>query len=372
MLMTIIKPQPGARRIKFHIPYESMEWRKAVKLLPTRKYHKQQQLWSIYNDKALVGKLKAISNGNYEMKENGDSIKKFQYKPLSESHQSILASYEQKLVLKGYSSSTIKNYKISFTKFLVYFSTKEIAKLTKEDLEKYLYHLIIDYKISESKQNVVINALKFYYEKILLRPRTKYDLQRPKNPKSLPDTLSDKEVVKLLNAPTNLKHKCILYLLYSAGIRVNEVTKIRIQDINKDESTIFIKGAKGKKDRKTILAQILLEELRVYYVEYKPAYWLFEGQDGGQYSKSSIQKLFRNAVKSSGINQWATPHILRHSFATHLMQNGVNLRYIQTLLGHSSPKTTEIYTHVIKVNNRVVLSPLDKILGEKTKGQSRQ
>jgi len=150
--------------------------------------------------------------------------------------------------------------------------------------------------------------------------------------------------------------------MYSGGLRKSEVVNVRIEDIRKDDLTIFIKGAKGKKDRKTILSEQLIKLLRIYYKQYRPAYWLFEGASGGQYSASSISKLFRTAVKDAGITPWATPHTLRHSFATHLMQNGVNLRYIQTLLGHSSPKTTEIYTHVIRVDNKVVKSPLDKLL----------
>ena len=140
---------------------------------------------------------------------------------------------------------------------------------------------------------------------------------------------------------------------------MSEVRNLRIEDVRSADGYIFIKGGKGKEDRQTVLSVHLLEMLRVYYVAYKPSYWLFEGQAGGKYSASSVQSILRKAVKDSNVNPWATVHTLRHSFATHLMQQGTNTRYIQGLLGHSSLKTTEIYTHLMKVDNSVVKSPLD-------------
>ena len=363
MILTIHKPLANARRVKFHIPYEALEWRAAVKEVPTRRYHKDQKLWSIRNEDSLISRIKKIAGNRLVIKEAIEQ-KVFTPLPISEANSAKLSLYEQKLILKGYSQATVKCYKQAFTKFLSINNDQDIDELDKAYLENYIYKLIVDYKISDSKQNIIINALKFYYEKVLGQPRAYYDLQRPKKYRSLPNALSEKEVIKLLRTPKNLKHKCILYLMYSAGLRKSEVINIRIADIHKDDQTIFVKAAKGKKDRKTVLSDELLKVLRVYYKDYRPAYWLFEGAEGGQYSSSSISKMFRATVKSSGICPWATPHTLRHSFATHLMQNGVNLRYIQTLLGHSSPKTTEIYTHVIKVDNRVVKSPLDKILEE--------
>ena len=151
----------------------------------------------------------------------------------------------------------------------------------------------------------------------------------------------------------------MLYLIYSAGLRSGELLKLRIRDIQTDQGYIFIKGAKGKKDRRTVLSEKLLILLREYYKHYRPAYWLFEGQDGGQYTARSLQAVFRKAAEKSNINPWATLHTLRHSFATHCLQNGMNLRQVQVLLGHSSPKTTEIYTHVLEISNKVLKSPLD-------------
>ena len=170
---------------------------------------------------------------------------------------------------------------------------------------------------------------------------------------------NSREVKKIINAPVNIKHKAILYTIYSAGLRVSELVNLRITDVLSSEGSIFVKDSKGKKDRKTVLSLILLEVLRAYYKEYKPSYWLFEGQDGEKYSARSVQEIFRKAVKDTNTNPWATVHTLRHSFATHLIQNGVNMRYVQEMLGHSNSKTTEIYTHVIAVNNKTMKSPLD-------------
>jgi site-specific recombinase XerD len=290
------------------------------------------------------------------------------YRPLNEEQKNKLEDYEKKLILKAYSPSTVDSYKRAFIKFLVYHHTLDVDTLDLKTIENYMVEMITQHRISKSKQNIIINALKFYYEKVKKGERKYYDFNRPKKDKTLPNVLSTKEVNKLINAPKNLKHKAILYTLYSGGLRINEIVKLRIEDIRSDEQQIFIKGAKGKKDRVTLLADSLVKLLRQYYKEYKPAYWLFEGADGGQYSVSSIQKIFRKAVKESKINPWATPRILRHSFATHLMQQGANLRYVQVLLGHNSPKTTEIYTHVIKLNNNIVKSPLDHMLSGSSDG----
>ena len=215
------------------------------------------------------------------------------------------------------------------------------------------------YHISETKQNTIINAIKFYYEQVLGQPREFYDIQRPKRSKTLPGILSMDEVQSILTAVDNIKHKAILHTIYSGGLRISELLNLRIEDIRSDDGYIFVKGAKGKKDRRTILSKHLLILLRDYYKVNKPSYWLFEGQSGGKYSASSVQSIFRKAVKKANINPWATVHSLRHSFATHLLQQGTNLRYIQSLLGHSSSKTTEIYTHLLKVDNSIVKSPLD-------------
>jgi integrase len=166
------------------------------------------------------------------------------------------------------------------------------------------------FHISEQAQNTLINAIKCYYEHTLGKPREYYEITRPKKSYDLPNVLSTKEVLAIINQPANLKHKAMLYCLYGAGLRVGELLRLRVKDIRSDDGYIFIKDSKGKKDRHTVLSEHLLELLRAYYREYKPAYWLFEGQDGGQYSAKSVQRVYRAAVKATNSNPWSTPHTL--------------------------------------------------------------
>ena len=361
MKAIIYKVPNNAKRIKFYVPYEAIEWRNKVKCLNTSFFHYHQKLWSVVNTDENMYNLKSIFGSDLEIKY--DAVEKqLPTKELSEKSKDVLLLYEQKIILKGYSPHTLKNYKAALMKFLSFFEGRELSGVTKEEIEGYVFHLISKYKISDTKQNMIINAVKFFYEKVLGMPREYYNIQRPKKSKSLPNVLSPEEIHKMLTTTNNRKHKAILCTLYSAGLRLSEVINLRIEDIHSNGNYIFIKGAKGKKDRKSILSNVLLKLLREYYVAYKPSYWLLEGLDGGQYSRSSIQKIFRMAVKKSNINPWATPHTLRHSFATHLLQQGVNLRYVQVLLGHESSKTTEIYTHILNINNKAIVSPLDKLV----------
>jgi len=352
---------PRAKRIKVSIPYAMSEERELLKKIESRFYNKQQKLWSISNTEENFKLLQKIFAGKYKIIDEvkTPSIPKY---TLNTDSLEILAAFEKKIILKSYSKNTLSSYKSEFSNFLRYFEKFDVKTINKEQIESYIFYLITKYKISDSRQNVAINAIKFYYENILGKPREYYDIQRPKSAKSLPDVLSTEEVFALINAPKNIKHKAILYTIYSAGLRIGELTNLRINDIHSKDKYIFVKGAKGKKDRQTLLSDVLVKILRVYYKEYKPSYWLFEGQDGGRYSTTSIQKIYRKAQQNSGANPWSTPHTLRHSFATHLLENGVNLRYIQALLGHSSSKTTEIYTHLVNLSNNKIENPLDNIV----------
>lgn len=359
MKAIIYQPQANAKRIKFKIPKNAYDWRRKVMAMNTSCYHKQQRLWSIVHNKLLYTQLKDILQGQYEVRALASGSQLSQHRPLTDMELDKVSELEQKIVLSGYSSATRHSYRLAFIKFLLYHNDKNVDLLTKPEIEAYMYKLITTEKISISQQNVCINALKFYYEKILGRERAKYDLQRPKKHKSLPNVLSSQEIRILMGSFKNLKHKAIMQVMYGCGLRISEVVNLRIEDIHTDQGYVFVKDAKGKKDRFTLLPETLLPLLRQYYIKYRPAYWLFEGADGGQYSTSSINKTFRRGIKEAKLNAWATPHTLRHSFATHLMQMGINLRYVQELLGHASPKTTEIYTHVLQINNKVIKSPLD-------------
>ncbi len=356
----IFKATSGEGRVKFLVPFSQSEWRRRVKALSTSWYHPSQKLWSIANRPELYQDLLAIFSDHVEIVERKEK-KPVTKRKLTDSEAEILASYEQKIILKGYSQNTLKNYSSNFKLFLAAHQGVVVDDLGKTEIEAYLFKLKTEHNYSDRQQHGMVNAVKFYYEQVLGRERAKYALTRPKKSQTLPNVLSQEEVKRLLNVVVNIKHKSIITLMYAAGLRISEVTRLRLCDIHSDQGFIFIKGSKQKKDRHTVLSIKLLELLRVYFRKYKPSYWLFEGADGGQYSTSSINKIFRRMAQAAKISPWATPHTLRHSYATHLLQAGTNLRYIQASLGHGSSKTTEIYTHVLAVSNQTIKSPLDSL-----------
>ncbi|MDD4962155.1 MAG: site-specific integrase [Candidatus Marinimicrobia bacterium] len=272
-----------------------------------------------------------------------------------------MEAYRSVLIQKRYSRNTQKAYLNYFSDYCRSFSARDIDNISKDEINAYILELIESKYISASQQNQRINAIKFYYEKVLGRERQFYDVYRPKKEKKLPCVLSENEIVALLECVENLKHRTILSLIYSAGLRLSEAINLKIEDIDSGRNLIIIKGGKGKKDRTTILSKTLLELLREYYRKYRPIDYLFRGQNGGKYSAKSVQNIFKNALMKAGIQKRATVHTLRHSFATHLLERGTDLRYIQELLGHSSSKTTEIYTHVTQKGINRITSPLDNL-----------
>jgi len=353
-------PLKNAKRIKVTIPYECHEIRKEFKQINSSFWHPNQKLWSVVNTAKNMARIKNIFGNNY-IEKYEDKPLPILSKPLNNKAIEALNSLEQTLVLKHYSTSSIQGYKRMFRIFLEEFMHKDFEKITKEEIEKFIYQLIQTNQISESFQNQLINAIKAYYEHVKGQAREYYDIQRPKKSVQLPNVLSQEEVLRILQHSSNIKHRAILWTIYSGGLRISEVTRLRIDDIHQDEGYIYIKDSKGKKDRKTILAANLIPLLEEYKKHYQPSYWLFEGQSGGQYSVTSIRNIFRKAVKETNSNPWATVHTLRHSFATHCIEHNINLRYIQNMLGHSSPKTTEVYTKTIQINNKNITSPLDNL-----------
>jgi site-specific recombinase XerD len=245
--------------------------------------------------------------------------------------------------------------------YLIYYKGISPEEITEEQIREYLLYLIQDRDVSISYQNQAINAIKFYYEQVLGRPVRSYYIQRPRRELKLPNVLSEEEVGSLIRSIQNLKHRTIISLIYSSGMRIGELINLRINEIDSSRMVIVIRQGKGKKDRISLLSIKILVLLREYFKEYRPKEWLFEGQFGGQYSEQSIQKVFRAALERAKINKRATVHTLRHSFATHLLERGTDLRYIQALLGHQSPKTTEIYTHITKKGLENIKSPLDNL-----------
>jgi len=357
----IYQPLKNAKRIKVYIPFELKELRDVFKKMNTTFWHPNQKLWSIVNTQENVALIQNLFGKNFTTV-NALPPTPIEKTPLTPYANEQLFRLEKVLVLKKYSVSTLRTYKNMFGIFLTKFSNRDLSLINKEEIEGFVYELITKHRISESYQNQLINAIKAYYEHVLKFPRAYYEIQRPKKAVSIPNVLSKEEVLKIIQRPNNIKHRAILWTIYSAGLRISEVLNLRIIDIHSKEGYLFVKDSKGKKDRKTILSKHLVVLLRQYYAIEKPSYWLFEGQTGGQYSTSSVRAVFRKAVKETHSNPWSTVHTLRHSFATHCIENNVNLRYLQNMLGHNSPKTTEIYTKTIHIHNKNIQSPLDSML----------
>jgi len=269
--------------------------------------------------------------------------------------------FESRLKSLRYSENTVRNYCSALREFIHYFKDRELDSIKHEDIEKFILHITEKRGVSTSYHNICICAIKYYFEKILEKPQVTLKLLRPRRERTLPEVLSEEEIVRLFQSVTNLKHKCILMSIYSGGLRLSEGVALKITDIDSKRMMIFIRGGKGSKDRYTVLSRELLVWLRNYYRQEKPEKWLFEGVTGGQYSMRSVQAIMREAVRKAGIKKHATVHTLRHSFATHMLENGTDLRYIQNLLGHNSTKTTEIYTHITTKGLEQLVSPFDRL-----------
>jgi site-specific recombinase XerD len=267
----------------------------------------------------------------------------------------------EKLQIMRYSPNTIQVYKQCFEEFINYYYAKKIDDISEPEIIAYTRYLVQERGISASSQNQAINAIKFYYEKVKGGARKFYQLERPLKEAKLPTVLSVEEVQAIITGTKNLKHKTMIMLCYSAGLRLGELLNLKPNDLDSKRMQISIKGAKGKKDRYSLLSEKLLPMLRDYYMQYRPKEYLFEGEGGGQYSERSMQAVVKEALLRANVKKYATVHTLRHSFATHLLENGTDLRYIQSLLGHSSSKTTEIYTHVTSKALSGIKSPLDNL-----------
>lgn len=273
----------------------------------------------------------------------------------------LLDGYLSMLERRRYSPNTIKTYSHYFVDFQRAFHGRDLEGINKDEINRYVLDLVRKKKISASQQNQRINSIKFYYEKVLGQDKEYYQIDRPRKERKLPDVLSKEEIGMMLKTTQNLKHKCIIVLIYSCGLRRSEAINMKLEDIDSKRMVIKIRGAKGEKDRYVQLASGILGLLRDYYHEEKPTIWLFEGAKGKQYSATSIFNVIKHAAQKAGIKKRVYPHILRHSFATHHLEQGTDLRYIQEWLGHESSKTTEIYTHVSQKDFLKFKNPIDDI-----------
>jgi site-specific recombinase XerD len=342
-----------------------------VKSLPNILYTKTHKRWYVVNDSPEVFRTIYDAFRKEKIFVDYSALRQPQSGPATAiqpivpdvkmQREQSLALMAEKLSLRGYSANTAKTYLEQFKLYLRFYPDYKPEDLEEREITNYLLYLIEKKKISRSTQNQAINAIKFFYEKVLGQERKVYHLERPLKEKKLPLVLSQDEIISIFAAVNNIKHSAMLMLIYSAGLRRSELINLRVGDVDMDRHIVFIRGAKGRKDRQSLLARNLIPLLENYLQEYKPKYWMFEGERGKAYSESSLQKVFKQAIQKAGITKDAHLHTLRHSFATHLLESGASTRFIQVLLGHESSKTTEIYTRVTTFSLEKLRSPLDQL-----------
>jgi integrase/recombinase XerD len=280
---------------------------------------------------------------------------------LCASNQRAFDIFIKTLQLKAYSKNTIKTYRTEFGVLLRLLGNRCVDDLQEEHIKSYILFLLQKKGYSETQAHTAINAIKFYFEKVLSRPQIVMQIPRPKKPLQLPKVHATDQIRRIIQATNNEKHKTMLMLAYGSGLRLQEIINLKIADINSARMVIEVRRGKGKKDRQVVLSEKLLEQLRKYFIAYRPKTWLFEGQHGAQYGYRSLQMVFSRAKTKAGVTVAGGIHTMRHSFATHLLENGTDLRVIQELLGHNSIKTTVRYTHVSQAQIGKVKSPLDRL-----------
>lgn len=275
--------------------------------------------------------------------------------------ENLIMIFERRLKLQRYSPNSIRNYSSAVKSFLQIAAKKfnDPGRLTENEIEKYVFWKIEKDKISNSHQRMIVASIDKFYRLVLNRELEIKHLYPSRKRYALPRYITATEVKEMIASTPNRKHACIIKMLYGCGLRLNELLHLKLSDINSERMLVHVRNSKGNKDRVVMLAPALLEDLRNYFKAYHPKVYLFEGQNGGRYSEKSVQNIVKTAAAKAGITKQVTPHVLRHSFATHLLENGTDIRYIQQLLGHGSVKTTEIYTHITDVAKMKIKSPLD-------------
>ncbi|MFN8241380.1 MAG: tyrosine-type recombinase/integrase [Bacteroidales bacterium] len=291
-------------------------------------------------------------------KELGDEIRS---RSLGEKARRGLKLMEDYLGDNRYSGKTTKSYLPLLELFFKYYDTKDPDEITVEEISLFIHNFVVGLGYSESYQNQVVSAIKTYYEISGSGRVNPVLIDRPRRGRALPKVFSKEEVKTILNSARNVKHKLLLWLIYSCGLRRSEVVNVRLEDLDRGRKVLFIKEGKGKVDRIVPVSDKVWEKIDGYVDSYRPAEFLFEGPGGGRYSVESVYNVFKQALKRAGIHRDVGVHSLRHSYATHLHESGLDIRYIQELLGHKSTKTTEIYTHVSRRNLVAIRSPIDDL-----------
>jgi integrase/recombinase XerD len=338
--------------------------------------HNSESRIAVYFEKNqdLIARIKQIEGARWSQQkivwhlpDSPENRLRFNIEPMANSIPSIEAieqieKFKQWMRSKRYSESTISTYSEALKSFLLFYREKPVVEINNEDVIIYNNEYILKNKLSASYQNQIVNAIKLFFMTVRGTKIEVDKIHRPKRAKLLPNVLSKEEIKLILNAHSNIKHKMMLSLIYSCGLRCGELLALQPVHIDSLRNIVLLKNSKGKKDRIVPLSSKILEMLRDYYKVYKPKIYLFEGLvPGDPYSDKSLQSVLKQALHKTAITKPVTLHWLRHSYATHLLESGTDLRYIQELLGHNSSKTTEIYTHVSTKSIQQIKSPFDDL-----------
>lgn len=360
----------GKQVLLLKFPYDN-QLLPIIKKLPNATWTRTHKAWYTTYSTEVLHRVKELFEGKAiidasVLKESLNKLKNtsavISSNKLNVEIENKIEQFKNWMCSRRYSDSTILTYTDALKLFLKFYANKPILEITNEDVITFNNEYILKNKLSSSYQNQVVNAIKLFFRTI---QNTTIDIDlihRPKREKLLPNVLSKEEIKAILDAPQFLKHKAMLSLIYSCGLRCGELLRLKPEHVDAKRNILIIKQAKGRKDRIAPLSEKTIALLRTYFKAFKPTVYLFEGEkEGTPYNERSLQLVLKQSILKAGINKPVTLHWLRHSYATHLLENGTDLRYIQEILGHSSSKTTEIYTHVSTKSIQKIVSPFDSL-----------
>ena len=334
-------------------PYNQILLKELKEKFPTAKWSASKKCWYLPDVNSVRNEI-----GIAPKTEPGKAV----ISKIHAENYAALKRMHELLLLKAYSPNTIRTYCTEFSQLLYLLKDTPVDTLTPESLRAYLLYCATRLKLSENIIHSRMNAIKFYFEQVLHRDKFFFaEIPRPQKKSSLPKVFSKNDITRIFARVDNPKHLLMLKLCYGMGLRVSEIVNLKVTDIDSGRMLVHIEAAKGKKDRYVTLPLSILNDLRNYYKTYRPKIYLFEGQYGGQYAIRSVQTVFKNAMQKAKINKSVGIHGLRHSYATHLLECGTDMVFIQKLLGHKNIKTTEIYAKVTNRQLGSVKSPLDDL-----------
>lgn len=368
----IVVEQATDHYLAAYVPADKKQWIATIRGISGSRWKTAKRCWLLPYNKEAIGMLRNIEHVHFNLIVRNDipekAVTKTAKKTMSppraeqsnEMQKKALIAFEEHLMLERKSWRTVKSYKNILKGLFYNYPHTKPSQISAKQIATYLSKKIKDDHIAVSTHNQMINVFKAFYERLLEQPN-KVKVERPKKVKQLPTVFSKQEIQQLLKKVDNLKHKAMLALIYSAGLRRGELLNLQCSDVLFDRKCLFIHQAKGDKDRYVLLSDQAAVLLKKYIGIYQPQYWLFEGQTKGRYSETSIQKVFDRAKETANLNARVTLHGLRHSFATHLLEDGVPLNIIREMLGHQSIKTREIYLHISNRYRRQIKSLLDSL-----------